>query len=435
LDFGDSGFSADLLWAGSWEYEGSLINRGDLRLHANQLGLTLRTQVLDKRPAPPSDKIGEGFTAGKTDFSGGLYHDPTGSRLLYGILNVRGLPARVTKPWNRGAPFAENRQASLRDLKTEPSSTGEQEAYLYLRLPWLDLPRKTSIRGFSSVGLNGDMTPAYSGGAEVQFSKKRSLGLEGFYTGYTLAPREGSSWFSETPPLPERDFRFWAANLFFTSPRFGISTDWGYSRTFAYGEDLYGNMALRIGDRPWRVSLAVDAAGNRYVGRDGAAAGPGFRTAARIDRRGGKNSLLRFSAVLRAPGMGETFDKISGLLSYRFPGSSGKAPISLSRISLSLNRDLSEQETIPESLEGLLGLNLWKLRFTLRGSPAGTASGEASYNVGIFRFRFTLGYTGQLWDGSFTLALQGKPGRLSLKIASADLGRDWSYGLSWRLRI
>jgi hypothetical protein len=194
-------------------------------------------------------------------------------------------------------------------------------------------------------------------------------------------------------------------------------------------------MALRIGDRPWRISLAVDAAGSRYVGRDGAAAGPGFRTAARIDRRGRKNSLLRFSALFRAPGMGEAFDTISGLLSYRFPGPSGETPVSLSRISLSLNRDIAGGETIPESLEGLLELNLWKLQFTFRGSPAGSLSGETSYNAGIFRLRLSLGYTGRLWEGSCGLSLQGKPGRLNVTIASADLPADWTYSLSWRLRI
>jgi hypothetical protein len=93
-----------------------------------------------------------------------------------------------------------------------------------------------------------------------------------------------------------------------------------------------------------------------------------------------------------------------------------------------------------ESLEGLLGFKLWKLRFSLRGSPAGTASGETSYGAGIFRLRLALGYTSRagktpLWDGSCTLSLRGKTGQLSLKIASAALPGDWSYGFSWRLRL
>jgi hypothetical protein len=413
-----------------------MINRGDLRLHAKKPGLTLRTQALDKRPAPPADDVGEGLTA----FSGGLYHDRSGSRLLYGSLNERGLPARVTKPWNRGSPFAENRRPSLWDLRTEPSSTAEPEICLYLGLPVLELSRKIAIRGFGAVVLDGDVRPSYGGGAEAQFGKRNSLGVEGFYTGDTLEPRQGSAWFSDPPALPERGFRLWAANLFFNSPRFGISADGAYSRTFAYGEDLYGNIAFRVGDRPWRFSLAADAAGSRYVGRDGAAAGPGFRTALRLERRGRRNSLFRFNAAFRAPGIGEEPDRYSGLALYRFPRAPEKNFASLSRISLTLNRNIAEKETIPESLEGLVGFNLWKLQCTVRGSPAGTVSGETSYSAGIFRLRAALGYTAKagkapLWDGACTLSLRGKAGRLSLKIASADFPGDWTYSLSWRLRI
>jgi hypothetical protein len=329
-------------------------------------------------------------------------------------------------------------------LKTEPSSTGEPEAYLYLGLPWLNLSRQIAIRGFSSTALDKGLSLAYGGGTELQFGKKRSLGLEGFYTGDTLVPRQGASWFSAPPPLPEREFRFYAGNLFFNSPRLGISADGAYSRTFAYGKGLYGNIALRIGDRPWRLSLAAEAAGSRYVGRDGDAAGPGFRTAARLDRRGQRNSLFRLNALLHAPALGQAFDKGSGLVSYRFPRPSADPFFRLSRISLSIDRDASEPETIMESMEGTLEFNLWKLQCTLKGSPAGTVSGETSYSAGIFRLRLALGYTGRpdkppLWDASFTascnLSLRGKRSRLSVKIASTDLPRDWSYSLSWRLQL
>ena len=92
--------SMDILWSGSWAYQGNLINRGDLRLRAHKPALTLRFQALDRRPAPPSQEFAEGLDA----FSGGLYHETTGSRLLWGILDEAGLPARIKNVWNRGAP-------------------------------------------------------------------------------------------------------------------------------------------------------------------------------------------------------------------------------------------------------------------------------------------------------------------------------------------
>ncbi|MDR1277127.1 MAG: hypothetical protein LBK02_00080, partial [Treponema sp.] len=91
-------FGWNLLWAGSWDEGKTLNNRGDLRLIFPSL--RLRAEVIDKRPldfgsSPPL----QGFGQGLSNYGGGLYHNPTGSRLLYGILDEWGLPARIRNPW------------------------------------------------------------------------------------------------------------------------------------------------------------------------------------------------------------------------------------------------------------------------------------------------------------------------------------------------
>ena len=350
---------AELLWTGSWEQDASLINRGDIRLRG--FGLSARAQAVDKRPA------WENMDEGNTAFSGGLYHGATGSRVLYCILDEWGLPARLRNPWARAVPFAENRRPTISDLKTEASSTKEPAGYLYL-----GSPRIGPLRAFTSILLGKELNPAYSGGAEIQFGKKRILLFEGFYTDRKLASQDPASWFSSSPPLPERKFRFYGANISFTAPRLGVAVDGAYSETFALGRGLYGNFGLRLGDKPWRLSLAADSAGSAYVDREGNAAGAGFRTAVRAERRGTRNSLFRLGAALRAPALGEPFERNSGAVYYRLPAS-GKHPIRLSRFSLYISRDASEPEKPLDSVEGSLGLDLGPVRSTFQAALTGLA--------------------------------------------------------------
>jgi hypothetical protein len=443
------------LWTGSWEVEGNLINRGDLRFHI-PWDCTFRTQFIDKRPLDfSSSTFWEDFDRGNSAFSTGLYHKKTSSRILYGILDEWGLPARIRKPWIRSIPFVEYHKPAMRDLKTEPSATQKPETYLYLGSPQLGI-----FKGFASVGLNDQLSPAFTGGLELQLNKKTDLRIEGFYTSRELPPRTSASWFSESPPLPERNFHLYALGFVYQSPFWGIATDWAYSDTFAYGRDLYGNLGIRIGNRPWQVSLAADGAGNRYVGRDGSATGPGFRLGARIERYGTKNSLFRTSASLRSSGLGEPFERSSTLVYYRFPSNFGRLPVRPSRVSLTLTRNASNGEKIEDTIEGVLGLNWRNLRSVCSGALTGISaqedplpfpfpedslnfssvkiSEEVSYSFSIFQFKTKLGYTFKqdkepVWDTAFQVTLRGKPGRFSLKIASPEFPHTWTGSLSWRL--
>jgi hypothetical protein len=455
------GVSAALLWAGSWDLagikadedgdftagSGSLANRGDVRV--NIPGLTTRFQALDKRPALFWEQPDAGITA----FSGGAYHKLTGSRLLYGVLDEWGLSARLRNPWGKSAPFAETRRPLTADLKTETSSTRESETYLYL-----GTPRIGKFRAFTSVQADTQWSPAFGGGADAQFAKKTNLRAEGFYTQKRLEAVSPSTWFSSPPPLPERDFRFGAAGLFFTSPVFGAAADAAYSETFAWGRDMYGNLALRLGDKPWQVSAAADAAGSRFVDRDGDAVGAGFRTAVRLDRKGKGSSLFRTTLTLRGPEIGEPFNRGSVAASYRFPASR-KFPMPFfgaifrpGTLSLSAARDGRDSGKPLDSFDTGASFYLGPVRAAFTAvltrfsntsfSDFNTvkASGELSYYTGPFQFRTKAGYTGTyskspVWDVSWYLSVRGKPGRFSVKVSSSDFPEKWACGLSWRMEL
>jgi hypothetical protein len=496
-------FGWTLLWSGSWEGKtpaapGNLIDRGDLRLSLLRYGLTLRAQMVDKRPGDFSSLPWKNPEAGSTVFSGGFYHRDTGSRILYGVLDEWGLPARLRNPWIRAVPFPEYHKPSGADLKNEPSSTGEPEGYLYLGSPqWGPLRIFGSARIDTVPGLDPapGLGPGLGGGVDLRLRRKTDLRLEGFFTEKTLPPRKSGAWFSADPPLPERDFRLYGLGILFSSPFFVLSGDGAVSETFAFGRDLYANLGLRAGDKPWRLSLAADGAGKWYIGRDGSAPGPGFRGAGKLEWYGRRGSLFRLGTSLRAREWGENFYRSSTTLYYRFPGRPAAKkktdaaflddfPLGISRLSLSAERNAADLRKVTDSLDASLGLALypveavsrgsprrmpvWKtplhlsLSFSLDGSfshgeaalgelpppypvPAGPyrfesvkGSGELSWSPGVFQFRTKLGYgvkngKEEVWEGSAGAALRFRPGRLSVKVASPDFPGKWVYTITWRV--
>jgi hypothetical protein len=316
-----------------------------------------------------------------------LYHQPTGSRLLYGALDEWGLSARVRSPWIRSAPYVENHKPLMADLKTTVSASKEPEAYLYLSTPQLALIPGTLLRGFASAqtGTEQGFQPDFSGGMETQFGKKAMVLLEGFYTGAELPARTSKSWFSDPPPLPEREFQLYALGLLATVPYVSLSSDLAVSETFAQGQGMYGNLGIRIspplpgtgGKRktsPLSISLAADAGDERFTGRDGSNPGAAFRTAGKIEWKGSRSSLFRFSTTLRSPGIGEAFNRGSAGVYYRFPApapagrSSSKNavanehgaafPLRVSRISLTADRNATDTDKILDKIDGTLGLSL-----------------------------------------------------------------------------
>ena len=486
-------FNWSLLWSGLWEAKsvsisddeesslrGTLHNRWEAKLDFLPPSLTLRFQVLDRRALdfdldPPWNDPEKTFT----NFTGGLYHKPTGSRLLYGVLDEWGLSARIRNPWIRSPPYAENHKPLMADLKTAASSTKEDEAYLYLSSPVFNLPLNLKLRGFTSVQTTVEEPfPAFSGGVDLGISKKTGILLEVFHTQAVLPETKSGSWFSDPPRLPERDFMLYAAGILYYNPNFSVSSDFAYSETFAWGADTYANLGICVTpklpfgkiDRPLSFSFAIDEAGERFVYRDGADHGEGFRIAGKIELKGKRSSLFRVNTVLRAPGAGEEFNRSSSGIYYRFPAANKNSfPVRLTRISLTADRNASNLKKISDGLSGNMGFSIklpqaakiGSFGVNFSGSVKGLTSSEdvpSPYPIPdesiifdsasaacelLWSFRklqlkTKWGYTTYAekedkYDFSFSAAARFKYGRLSLKAASEDFPDEWSWTVSWRL--
>ena len=473
-------FTWDLLWTGSWyksikraesgfpEPEeflsgGTLFNRGDLMLALPRQDLSFRFMATDKRLLPLEDDDGKaGFNPGL-----GIYHRGSGSRFLQGVQSEYGLPARINHVWLRSVPFMDYRGPSSRDFKLEPAALDKSETYLYLALPRDALP---GFNVFTSAALDGELNPAIGTGIDLGIAGTE-LRLEGFYTRKELAPRKISTWFSDAPPLPERDFRIYALGLIFDSPFAAFAADWALSETFAWGRGLYGNFALRLGNKPWRFSLAGDGAGTRFADRNGAVTGSGFRTAAKLERFWARSGYLRFQSSFISPALNEPFERGAFSVYFRPSAPSAAAkrnafPIHFSRISLDLNRDARVPEKTADSLKLLFGFFFGPLSSEFYGAlysfsdlagKEGTPplfypqvfetfdsfkmSGELGLKPGVFDLKTRLGYTirakkDPLWELSLNCAIRpGNWGRLSFNVAATDFPEKWNYTLSWRFTM
>ncbi|MDR3337002.1 MAG: hypothetical protein LBT16_07335 [Treponema sp.] len=471
-------FNASLLWTGAWENEGNLTDRGDLRLGA--FGFSGRAQVIDKRPG----FFWQDWEAGNTAYSGGLYHGLTGSRLLYGILEEQGLPARLRNPWGKSVPLADTRKPLTADLRTEPSSTREPETYLYLGSPRLGLPSgETFFRPYAAVQLDNNLAPSLGTGLDTQFAKKTSLRLEGFFTGNHLPPRGASTWFSNSPPLPERDFRLYGLGTFFTMPFFSLAGDGAYSEGFAWGQGWYGNLALRLGSSPWKLNLGATGADSRFIDRDGAITGAAFRLRSQFEWKWKRASLFRTGANIRAPRFGGDFDRGDISFYYRFPSNlktGGPVPFKPVKISTEISRNAQDWENILDTATAALGFSLGPVGIGFSGTVIGSSvapgnssgteagasmsgqqpfplpipsaweynsakvSGNISYSrriaAFIAAFNGKAGYTTSkkkdpVWDGYISASIRGKPGRFTVKVSSPDFPEKWDYTLSWRLQL
>jgi hypothetical protein len=378
---GRAPFTWDLLWTGSWEESKTLNNRADLRFGFTWPGLLVRAQALDRHTLNfELDPVWGDPSKGITSGSFALYHrtegsQATDSRLLYGILDEWGLPARIRSPWIRSAPYAENHKPSMADLRTTASSTKKDELYLYLSSPLLSMERfglSVSLRGYASGqftplgAAEENPAPAFTGGLELSLWKKAELSLEGFYTGFNLPAKETTAWFSDPPPLPARDFRLGAAAFKLNFMWVSFSSDWAWSETFAYGNGVYGNAGLTLNPpffAPWTLSLAADGMSERYTGRDGSNPGGGFRMAGKVERKGTRSSLFRASAVFRGSTIGEQFERSSAGLYYRFPASAlmikgWEFPLRISRVTFNADRNASDLKKINDGIDLSLGLSL-----------------------------------------------------------------------------
>jgi hypothetical protein len=407
------------------------------------------------------------------------------------MITTSGLAARITNPRLKGLPFEESRAASQSELKTASSSTALPAFYLHLASPELGLGSRFRIKSFGAVFLESEGEPgstlsfspggnAFTAGTTVSFSRNSWLRLEGYYTEGTIPPRKPSTWFSYKPALPERDFRVYAGSAALHFPGFGFAADGAWSETFAYGRDFYGNLGIRFGDKPWRISLAADGSGSRYVGPGGGENGAELRFAARLERRGKRSSLFRLQALARAA---ETEDNAGGSLwelaekpnryslGLYYRPQAGGGSFGLRSVSFDLKKDSRIPEKESAGAETLVSIRLFRLgldtRIVVSGLKENSGEDTKAYQtfpgtlrLGPYRFdsfrlheslvwskdffqcKAGFGYTSEIkaaglstvWDASLALTFKGKHGWFSLKAASPRFPDDWEYTLSWLLR-
>jgi hypothetical protein len=219
------------------------------------------------------------------------------------------------------------------------------------------------------------------------------------------------------------------------------------------------------------------------VGRDGSSPGAGFRTGGKFEWQGKRSGLFRISTAVRSPGLAEPFNLSSSSLSWHLPapGKNSAGLFRFTRISLGADRNASDPQKTLDSIGLGLGfsLNPWNvlgsdsgsgkfrgllrrpvglsLSGSLKGAAAGEdghspypvpqnpyqfnsakAGGELYWPPGIFQFRTKLGYViknekNGLWETSFSTAVRLKPGRVTVKISSANFPGEWACTLTWRM--
>ena len=436
----------------------TLYQRGNLSLTFPAINLDLRFMATDKRTIPFMENDSRaGFNPAI-----GIYHKGSNSRFLYGIQSEYGLPARISNIWQRSIPYMEARSPSSRDLKLEPSSNDENQTYLYL-----SSPRNLPVNFFLSLTLDDifekDISnPAYGAGFGFKTSNLE-FRLDAYHTRRSLAERKISTWFSSSPPLPERESGIGALGFVINTNNFGIAGDWAHSETFAYGKGIYSNFALRMGNRPWRFSLSGDGASSRFVDKNGANTGNGFRAAIKLENFMPRSGLFRVQGTFRSPYINESFNRAN--LSIYFRPSSPTAAqrretstiLRFSRASLTFNRDARNPEKVMDNYDTMMAYTLGPLSGNLNCSIQTLSKmdslfnavffeeldsikfgGNMSIKLSIFDIRTGLAYTYRverdpIWEFSLNVSVNpGKWGRLGLRIASTNFPTRWNYTLSWR---
>jgi hypothetical protein len=474
-------FQPSLLWLGSYQQDsqdGELLNRGDAKFRLNLtplLDFTTRIQLLDGRAAGT-------LTEGLSVFGAGIYHNPTGSRILYGPLDSGGLSARVKNIYRHGAPFVVNHSRSSVDLKTDPGAASKSAFAARLVSP--PLWGWSAFVGFTdeqddnrSSFLFGVNTDALGTAAKNQIQAS----AEFYYQNAVLPEKSVTGWFTDKQPLPEREERLYAGTVRFLSPIVSAAADIAYSETFAFGRGMYWNMGLQFGNRPWRFSFAADATTPRFVDGAGAVPGQGFRMGGKIERFLPRGEIWRLETTLRGFGDGEdAFTRSSSTLYYHFPSiaakktttkeknpeeNTKKVPFSLAQVSLGATRNAVNRAKILDSWKAALVVNIGKARlktsaalgeYTHDDDPSPFPDRDCTYVVYNWRLDeevvvpfdfFTLtaaigclkkldAVTAQWKDAEIPLSLSAQihtaPGRFAVKLAFSDFPKDWKLSVSWR---
>lgn len=460
--FAENQFEIFMLEQGSWDK--NLFNRVEVRL-IGPFGLSLRTQLLDKRPVPPWGNWSEGII--EPGF--GLYHTSTGSRVLYGKLETYGLAWRTRNIGSRTLPWYNLHGASGADLKNNVSASKEASIFCnfgtneFVFGDFLGFERDFfGVSGRFSALFDKEYALFINSAGNFRINKNHKIRLEGLYTEKKLSEHLQNAWFSENPVLPGRDMRFFALNLLYERHFVGFTVDFARSQMFMRGEDVYLNAALRIGNRPWRASLAADVSGPAFIGSDGTTVGAGMRAGGRFEWFGKGTTKLFLESKLNADGIESPFDGSFSRVAFYFPAFHGFL-ISPTRIVLDTERESVSKMLLKDDFSATIGFRIGPARAALKYSISGfheakpddlvipypvpcarnfgeaVSSAEFSYPFSFVTLKCSTAFRiregkESVWNKTVSVTARLKRGRLSVRFSdNNDGGINWA--VSWRLAM
>ncbi|GMO29935.1 MAG: hypothetical protein Ta2B_10860 [Termitinemataceae bacterium] len=460
-------FSFDVYESGSLVQNATLSNRLNLNLNIPALdGLRLRSIAAYEAPLPPKGD----FTDGKFNLGFGLYHQKTGSRLLYGGLQTTGLAKRGANVFSHQVPFLEAHTSSTADLKTSGLNAEDNMFYASLISPKIfdtfNLYAAALVPNATNTSQsNIENNIEWTGGSTVYVGSSSALRLEFFGTQKQLGERPADAWFSNKIYLEQRSLNYYAASLVWINPLVSFAADFAQSNVFSFGKDIYANAALRIGSNPWRLSFAIDGAGERYSSSAGTVVGAGFRSAAKFEWNIKPTSLFKISTALQSAGISKPFTKSDSTIYYRFPIAQNYF-ISPSQLSINIAHNAEDRKKITDSYLIKTALNAGPLRTSFDVTLKQNSIAEegavilpysdllsnkdfeslkftASVSLPIFLLFMKVSCTETIYanketffGGSIYLSFSGKYGYLNLRLTNSDIEEndDWTFSVSWKIK-
>jgi hypothetical protein len=448
-----SGFFVEPLWTSSWEHEKDLINRFDLKLGIPGPGLLFRGQLINERSAPFVETDDVPLTA----LAAAMYHTKTGSRFLYGKIDETGLSARLKNIWLHGVPLQTNHSPSSSDLTTAPSST-KNEGYFF----YLGSPRLGPLRLFSSIYFEDDVKPLYIAGIDYYFDPKIWMKIEALYTEQIVPARQPSAWFAEEAWLPERKSRLYGGSINFNHLFWGISGDAAFSETFAFGTGWYGNLAFRLGNKPWRFQAGFDIVDGAFTDRDGKISDNGMRAGIQFEAWGKAGAFFKMTANVQGLNFDKSLAKSRFAASYYFPVPTNSV-VRISRIYFNLDGNSLEQVTPGSAAKTGFGLYIGPILATSEASFHGddthnknalprfedfkewdtlSISEELQYRINIWTLRTKFTYSIEEKKDekidSYALQFYGaanwKWGRISGTFRFDEFPDEWTFTIRCQLR-
>lgn len=285
---------------------------------------------------------------------------------------------------------------------------------------------------------------------------------EGLYIEQLAPERQPSTWFSEEAWLPERKSRLYGGSFNVNHPFWGISGDFAFSETFAFGTGSYHDVSFRIGHRPWRFQAGFDMVHGAFTGRDGKNPDNGMRTGIQFEVWGIAGAFFKMTGNIQGPEFGEALAKSRFAASYYFPVLKNSF-VRFSGIHFNLAGNSLKQSNPGSNLKTGFGIYIGPILATTEVSIDGndkmnktamprfsdlqawnllSFSEELQYRISIWTFRTKFTYSmeekksGKVTIFGFQLysAANWKWGRVSGTFRADEFPEKWSFTIRCQLK-